>query len=181
MRGAHRDVWCSKIQHLIEAELFAAQVKRPALPGRALLCAAVYAREIQGLTASHNLPDARNRAPVTPFRCTSPMCQRKGGFGGVKRGKGNHTVPLPPFVPAGEHRLSRPPKAATVHAHFERKAASSGTPLYRQKVCLLLTIRFLRICKAFYKGFSRKALHSTRRYDIIKLLGEAKPLPAEFL
>ena len=24
-------------------------------------------------------------------------------------------------IPAGEHRLPRPPKAATVHAHFERK------------------------------------------------------------
>ena len=50
------------------------------------------------------------------------MCQRKGGFGEVKRGQGNHLVPLPPLVPAGEHRLSRPPKAATVHAHFERKS-----------------------------------------------------------
>ena len=26
-----------------------------------------------------------------------------------------------------------PPKAATVHAHFERKVASSGKPLYRRK------------------------------------------------
>ena len=42
-------------------------------------------------------------------------------------------MPLPPLVPAGEHRLSRPPKAATVHAHFEREAASSGTPLDRRK------------------------------------------------
>ena len=37
MRGAHRDVWCSKSTPLIEAELFAAQDKRPALSGRALI------------------------------------------------------------------------------------------------------------------------------------------------
>ena len=66
MRGAHRGVWCSKGTLLIEAELFAAESKRPAQNGRALLCAANYAREIQGITASRNLPDARNRAPVTP-------------------------------------------------------------------------------------------------------------------
>ena len=66
MRGAHRGVWCSKGQRLIEAELFAAPIQRPALSGRALLCAAVYAREIQGNKASHKLKDARNRAPVSP-------------------------------------------------------------------------------------------------------------------
>ena len=36
MRGAHRGVWCSKVTPLIEAELFAAQIKRPAPSGRAL-------------------------------------------------------------------------------------------------------------------------------------------------
>ena len=45
--------------------------------------------------------------PHSPFRCTSPMCQRKGGFWGDKRGQGNHTVPLPPFVSAARRRHSR--------------------------------------------------------------------------
>ena len=66
MRGAHRGVCCSKGTPLIEAELFAAQSKRPAPSGRALLCAANHARQIQGIKASHKLIDARNRAPVTP-------------------------------------------------------------------------------------------------------------------
>ena len=51
---------------MMEAELFAAEGERPAPDGRALLCAAVYVREIQGITATHKLSDARNRAPVTP-------------------------------------------------------------------------------------------------------------------
>ena len=51
---------------MIEAELFAALIERPALSGRALLCAADNARKIQGITATHKLYDARNRAPVTP-------------------------------------------------------------------------------------------------------------------
>ena len=34
-----------------------------------------------------------------------------------------------------------PPKAANVHAHIERKAASSGEPLDRRKVCRLLTVK----------------------------------------
>ena len=104
---AHRGVWCSKSTPLIEAELFAAESKRPAPSGRALSCAAPYARKIQGLTASQNLPDARNRAPVTPV---SPRdrreSRRKGGFGGIKRGQGNHTVPLPPFAPPWIRRFS---------------------------------------------------------------------------
>ena len=86
------------------------------------------AREIQGLTASQNLPDARNRAPVTPvsLHISDVSAQRK--VWGVKRGQ--ETIPgvLSPFVPAGEHRqsprrgygvfsaarrrLSLPPKAA---------------------------------------------------------------------
>ena len=39
---------------------------------------------------------------------------------------------LSPFVSAGRPRHLRPPKAAIVHAHLERKVASSGAPLYRR-------------------------------------------------
>ena len=136
MRGAHRGVWCFKIQHLMEAELFAAERRRPAPSGRALLCAADHARKIQGSSATYKLKGARNRAPVPPV---SPRDQResrrKGGFGGVKRGQGNHTVPLPPLVLAGEHRHSRPPQAATLRAlrqgvfRLQRRTAVSAEPL----------------------------------------------------
>ena len=166
MRGAHRDVWCFKIQHLMEAELFAAERRRPAPDGRALLCAAVDARKIQGNKASQNLPDARNRAPVTPV---SPRDQResrrKGGFGGVKRGQGNHMVPLPPFAPAGGHRHLRRQTAAlpgrrrrplTTPCHGEHissregvNLASIGEPLYRRKISRQQTVkkgRALRAC-----------------------------------
>ena len=66
MRGAHSDVWCTKGTSLMEAELFAAERGRPAPSGRALLCAANHASEIQGSSAVYKLKDARNRAPVTP-------------------------------------------------------------------------------------------------------------------
>ncbi len=119
MRGAHRGVWCSKIQHLIEAELFAAERCRPAPSGRALLCAANYAREIQGITASQNLPDARSRTPVSPRNRRAS--RRKGGFGGVKRGKGNHTVPFSPFALAAGRRHS--------HAMSWRISPARGGPV----------------------------------------------------
>ena len=140
---------------MIEAELFAAQHCRPAPDGRALLCAADNAREIQGITASQNLPDARNRALVSPvsLHISDVSAQRK--VRGVKRGQ--ETIPgvLSPFVPAGEHRHPRPPKAANVHAHIERKAASSGEPLDRRKVCRLLTVKrekFSALFRAKNKG-----------------------------
>ncbi|WP_455557883.1 hypothetical protein, partial [Agathobaculum hominis] len=60
---------------------------------------------------------------------------------GVKRGQETILGVLSPFVPAGEHRHPPPPKAANVHAHIERKAASSGEPLDRRKVCRLLAVK----------------------------------------
>ena len=157
MRGAHRGVWCSKGIRLMEAELFAATRRRPAPSGRALLCAAVDARKIQGNKASKNLPDARNRAPVTPV---SPRDRResrcKGGFGGVKRGQGNHTVPLPPFAPAGGHRRPRrraaamPGRPIGSQSRLQRRTAVSAeiNPLLRVKkkrasrcICVWLAVR----------------------------------------
>ena len=135
MRGAHRDVWCSKGMPLMEAELFAAQDKRPAPSGRALLCAASYARKIQGNKASKNLPDARNRAPVTPvsLHISDVSAQRK--VRGVKRGQETILGVLSPFVSAGRPRHSRPPQAAILRAlrqgvfRLQRRTAVSAEPL----------------------------------------------------
>ena len=116
MRGAHRGVWCSKGTPLMEAEFFAAESKRPALDGRALLCAANYAREIQGITASRYLPDARNRAPVSPvsLHISDVSAQRK--VRGVKRGQETIFGVLSPFVSADRRRQFLSPVRTGVSA-----------------------------------------------------------------
>ena len=99
----------------MEAELFAAESKRPALDGRALLCAANYAREIQGITASHKRNDARNRAPVPPRFAAHLRCVSAKEGKGSQEGTGNHTWCPVPFClcrqtaaipPAGGNRQS---------------------------------------------------------------------------
>ena len=78
------------------------------------------AREIQGLTASQNLPDARNRAPFLPFRrATAGSRGAKEGLGESRGGKGTIRCPCPllPLAvgtayPAGEHRHLRRQTAA---------------------------------------------------------------------
>ena len=56
------------------------------------------AREIQGLTASQNLPDARNRAPFLPFRrATAGSRGAKEGLGESREGAREPYGALAPF------------------------------------------------------------------------------------
>ena len=129
MRGAHSDVWCSKAQRLMEAELFAATAFAPCT---------VWPRTVmrgkprKANSGPESVPKANRRTEPSPrnprfaahLRCVSA----KEGLGESRGGKGTIWCPCPLLspppdggIPAGEHRHPRPPKAATVHAHFERK------------------------------------------------------------
>ena len=133
MRGAHRGVCCSKGTPLIEAELFAAQSKRPAPSGCALLCVADCARQIQGIEVLHNHPDARKRAPVSPpFRRATAGSRVLRKVWGVKRGKKTLVVfPLLPPPPGGgtPHAMSwRIPPTREGHSRLRRQAAGTAEP-----------------------------------------------------
>ena len=96
--------------------------KRPAQDGRALLCAAPYARKIQGSKASKNLPDARNRAPVPPRLAEHLRCDGSKEGQGSQEGTGNHVWCPVPFCPPPWARRLRRRRRPNVHAHFERKS-----------------------------------------------------------
>ena len=67
----------------------------------------------------------RHCGPLAFRRATEgSRVQRK--VRGVKRGQETIFGVLSPFAPVGGHRHSRPPKAAIVHAHLERKVTSTG-------------------------------------------------------
>ena len=67
----------------------------------------------------------RHCGPLAFRRATKgSRVQRK--VWGVKRGQETILGVLSPFVSAGRPRHPRPPKAAIVHAHLERKVASTG-------------------------------------------------------
>ena len=75
-------------------------------------------------SARRTEPSPRFPRFAAHLRCVSA----KEGLGESRGGKGTIWGPCPLLspppdggIPAGEHRLPRPPKAATVHAHFERK------------------------------------------------------------
>ena len=59
------------------------------------------------VSKSARRPEPSPRTPVSPRNRRAS--RRKGGFGGVKRGQGNHMVPLPPFVSAARRRHPSPP------------------------------------------------------------------------
>ena len=64
-------------------------------------------------------------------------------------------VSCPLLFPPVNTGIPRPPKAAKIHAHIERKAASSGEPLDRRKVRRLLTVKkkeFLTLWDGKNKG-----------------------------
>ena len=81
------------------------------------------------------------RPEICPTHGTEPPSPRlaanallsgsKEGLGESRGGKGTIRCPFPLLFPPVNTGTPRPPKAATVHAHFERKVASSGEPLYR--------------------------------------------------
>ena len=117
--------------------------------------AADHARKIQGITASQNLPDARNRAPVTPVSLHISDMSAHRKVWGVKRGQETIGV-LSPFAPAGGHRRLRRQTAAFPPVNtgspgrrrrplctltLSVNLASSGAPLYRRKVYRQLTVK----------------------------------------
>ena len=98
------------------------------------------------------------RRPCGPlaFRCaTEGSRSAKEGLGESRGGKGTtcalapfclrrQTAAFPPVNTGNSPAVgtaSPPPKAAIVHAHLERKVASSGEPLYRRKVYRLPTVK----------------------------------------
>ena len=122
MRGAHSDVWCSKGTRLIEAELFAAESKRSAPDGRALLCAADNAREIQGITAFPKRTDARNRAPVTPVSLHISDVSAQRRVWGSQEGAREPYGALAPFCP--RRRAAASPLRRETPAIPRRRAAA---------------------------------------------------------
>ena len=96
MRGAHSDVWCSKIQHLMEAELFAAIVRTPCT----VWPRTVMRGKSRKVNSGHNSvpkparrtePSPRNPRFAAHLRCVSA----KEGEGS-QEGTGNHTwCPVP--------------------------------------------------------------------------------------
>ena len=134
MRGAHRGVWCSKGQRLMEAKLFAAESKRPAQNGRALAARRFTQSKFRAVKRPKLCPTHGTEPPYPRFAAHLRCVSAKEGLGS-QEGTGNHWCPVPfcpcrwapaspppdGGIPAGEHRLPRPPKAATVHTHFERK------------------------------------------------------------
>ena len=87
------------------------------------------AREIQGLTASQNLPDARNRAPFLPFRrATAGSRGAKEGLGESRGGKGTIRCPCPLLSSPGDPGTPRRRAAAFLSAVGTAFPSPPGDP-----------------------------------------------------
>ena len=77
-------------------------------------------------------PEPSPRTPVSPRNRRAS--RRKGGFGGVKRGQGNHTVPLPPFALRRGHGVPPPPVGGNAQpCHGEYPPAREGLSRLRRQ------------------------------------------------
>ena len=130
----------------MEAELFAAERCRPAPSGRALLCAANYAREIQGLTASQKRTDARNRAPVTPVSLHISDVSAQRRVWGSQEGAREPYGALAPFCLRRE--TPAPPRrraAASLSAGRPRQSPAARCERGRYRQAVQLSDHFLPV------------------------------------
>ena len=123
MRGAHRGVCCSKGQRLMEAELFAAPAFAPCTGWPRTVMRGGSRKLTSGpdsvpKPARRTEPSSRFSRFAAHLRCVSA----KEGLGESRGGKGTIRCPCPLLPPRRGHGVPRPPKAATVHAHFERES-----------------------------------------------------------
>ena len=180
MRGSHRDVWCPKAQPLIEAKPFAATAFAPCTEWPRT----VMRGKSRKLTSGpYSVPKANRRPEPSPrfprFAARPKSRGAKEGLGESRGGKGTIRCPCP-LLPFAVGTAFPRRRSAAMHSHVmaniprpgrvclacggkppERRNRSPsaegknhGAPPDRRKVCPLLTIGILRICKAFYKGFS---------------------------
>ena len=180
MRGAHKGVCCSKSTPLIEAGLFAATAFAPCTGWPRT----VMRGKLRKLTSGHNsLPKPARRTEPSPrnprFAAQPKGVAAKRRVWGSQEGEREPYGALSPLVSAAGRRHSHamswrisparggpdsPPPAAPLDRRrvcpLLRGRGKGFFRLHRLrrwiggKVCLLLTRRFLRIYKAFYKGFS---------------------------
>ena len=134
MRGASRCVWCTKVSRLIEVELFAEQIQRPAQNGRALLCAANH----ESNRPWHEKKESTGSNLCSPFafrRATEGSRVRRK-VRGVKRGQETILGVLSPFVSARGDPGNPPPPGGGISSAVRyglcrlqrRTAVSAETP-----------------------------------------------------
>ena len=172
MRGAHRGVWCSKAQPLIEAELFAAERRRPAPSGRALLCAADNARKIQGITATYKLKTHGTEPRFSRFaaRPKGVAAQRRvwGSQEGAREPYGalapfclrRQTAAFSPVNTGTPGRRRRPMSTLTLSVNL----ASSGAPLYRRN-----RLPSAEGKRGTFAALRRNILHCAAGFDMMKI------------
>ena len=133
--------------------------------------AANHAREIQGITASHKLTDARNQAPVSPvsLHISDVSAQRK--VRGVKRGQETILGVLSPFVSAARRRQFPPvntgnPSAVGTASPPPRGAKGDG--IDRMFSCPITSCRFFSVPSHFSRIYASGLRILTVLHDFLK-------------